>query len=244
MVDAGARRTSKRFEDVIEKGSSQFYTRLRLLYGDPFQDYQKPFSNFSVTAELGNDDSATLNTLLVNGLLHGKKMKGTEKSRNYFFVTMNYDYYNNASFNYGAQSFAAKIFSDKLIGKRSHLQLSGSAGVIALAAVPNKYLYYGEGRNYDYGPGVTAQAGLGLNIADKLFYNFSYNGGWFKTVNGAKSNYFLHTSIQELRLALGKHFSVALEAGLFQLEGNYDDYPDVNDRYNFLRTSVGYRVVF
>ncbi|MEN9572140.1 MAG: hypothetical protein RL172_3371 [Bacteroidota bacterium] len=244
MVDAGGRRAGMRLKDVVERGDNQFYARIRLLYGNPFSDYQKPFSNFSVLAELGADDSSSLNVLQVNGNLYGKKLAGSARSRNFFSVNMNYDYYKNARLNYGAQSFSANYFSDKQLGRRSGLQLSAGAGIVALAAVPNKYVYFGEGRNYDYGPGLNLSGGVGLNIANKLYYNLAYRGAWFKTINGEKSDYYLHTTTMELRLALGKYFSAGMEAGLFQLVGNYRDYPDVNDEYPFGRLFVGYRVVF
>ncbi|MEN9570238.1 MAG: hypothetical protein RL172_1469, partial [Bacteroidota bacterium] len=244
MVDMGGRKANATFKQAVNNGKAEFYTRLQLLYGEPFKNFNKPFSNFSVLAELGADDSAKLNTLQVNGLLYGKQMGAGKSSNNFLFITMNYDFYKNAVLNYGAQSFTAKFLSDKKIGKRSGMQFSGGAGIIALAAVPNKYLYYGEGRNYDYGPGVNLNASIGFNIANRVFYNLAYRGSWFSTINGARSNYFLHTSTSELRVAVNKHFSIGSEGGIFQFKGNFKDYADYENKYKFLRLYAGYRVVF
>ncbi len=243
IVDAGEKRASERVEDVVEKGKNEFFTRIRLLYGDPFTDVKKPFSNFSVTAELSGDDSASLNVLQVNGSLYSKDLSGLN-GITFFYVTMNYDYFKNVKLTYGAQSFTAKIFAERNIFQNSKLQLTAGAGLIALASVPDKYLLYGEGRNYDYGPGVNMTGAIGLNISDRVYYGILYNGGWFTTVNGNESNYFLHTTVNELRVSIRRHFSLSIEGGVFQLKGDYADFPDVNDYYPFLKVAAGYRVVF
>ncbi|HMO63398.1 MAG TPA: DUF3943 domain-containing protein [Ferruginibacter sp.] len=245
MVDAGSRRVGLRVKDFIDRGENEWYTRLRLLYGDPFKDMNKPFSNFSVSAELGNDDSSRLNSLLVSGNLYGKRLRSASPAvKNYFSITMHYDYYKNERLNFGAQSFAANLFSNRKLGLKSELQLSAGAGIVALAAVPNKYVYFGEGRNYDYGPGFTYAGSAGLTVSDKLFCTANYRGAWFKTIDGEQSNYYLHTSSFEARYALSKYFSAGVEGGLFQLIGKYRDFDDVNDEYPFVRVFVGYRIVF
>ncbi len=67
------------------------------------------------------------------------------------------------------------------------------AGAVILAAVPDPYLYYGEGRNYDYGPGVSLIGQAGMNVKKRLDVVFNYKGGWFVTINGNSSTHFLHT---------------------------------------------------
>ncbi len=243
LTDVGIRRTSKEFDEVVENGKNQLYGRLQLFYGKGEQEYEKPFSQFSVIVELGQDDSASLNQLLVNGLLWGRQLRSTERNAIHFQASMNYLYYNNASFNMGAQGFTGQLSSDYRLGPRSGIQLLLGGGVIALAAVPDPYVYYGEGRNYDYGPGVALQGGLNLNIRNRLFYNLFYRGGWFAVVDGEHANYFLHTTVSSLRYTLSRHFTILGESSVFQLKGNYRDYANINYFYTTVRLAMEYRLV-
>ena len=115
------------------------------------------------------------------------------------------------------------------------------AGLIVLAAVPDAYLYYGEGRNYDYGPGFSLMADAKLLVADKLTYSINYRGGWFTTINGNKSSFFLNTVTSELRYYFVPAFSLGAEWGHLNLHGYYKEHPDVNEKYPYVRLSVGWR---
>src|SRR5918993_70068 len=103
-LDLGVRRTSLNTKDVFTKGKNQFYGRFNLLYGDPYEDFDQAFDNFSVAMELGDDDSATINMVRVNGVLKGWEVKNDARTTHITNVTTNYDYFHNAAFQYGGQS--------------------------------------------------------------------------------------------------------------------------------------------
>jgi hypothetical protein len=210
-------------------------------YGEPYEPSRIPFSNFAVAIEAGAADSATLNLVQVNGALKQWRMKETERNNHLFSITMNYDYFNNSAFEYGGQSFNFKLLSAWNRDRKNKLFSSIGAGVIVLAAVPDDYLYYGEGRNYDYGPGASITASGGINIKDKLQASINYSGGWFITLNGNESSFFLNTVSGELRYWLWKKISLAVGGGHFSLNGYYKDYDDVSKRFPFIRYSIGYR---
>jgi hypothetical protein len=241
-LDLGGRRFSEKTEDVFTKGNNEFYMRLKLQYGDPFKDFQKPFSNFSVVVEAGAADSALLNVVQVNGALKGWDLKESSDNLHVATITMNYDYFNNSAFEYGGQSFNFKILSQWKRESKINFETYVGGGIIVLAAVPDDYLYYGEGRNYDYGPGFSLAAGGSININNKFSYSMNYKGGLFKTVNGNESSFFLNTLNAELKYYLLKNLSVSAEYGAFYLNGNYKNYDDVRKKYPFVRLSVGYRL--
>lgn len=243
-LDMGSRRFSEKgSNDIINKGKNELYFRLRLQYGDPFKDVKKPFSNFNVTMEGGNNDSAKINTLRVSGFLHGWQLDGADSStaEHVVNITTNYDFYFNSSFFYGGQSVNISLLSHFQPAKKIRIQTQAGAGIIVLAAVQDEYLYYGEGRNYDYGPGVNLLADANLIVAEKLLFGVHYRGGWFSTVNGNKSTHFLNTVTSELKYSVTSRISLGTEWGHLNLHGKFEKYNDVNRSYPYLRVSAGYK---
>ncbi len=237
--DLGMRRFNERMDDdLLNKGKNEWYFRLKLQYGDPFKDRGKAFSNFNLTVEAGNNDSAKINALRVSGFLHGWRINDSSHALN---LTTNYDYYHNSSFQYGAQSVNMNLFSKFQTGKKTRIETEAGAGIVILAAVPDEYLYYGEGRNYDYGPGFNLFAGGKLLVAEKLSFGLNYRGGWFATVNGNPSTHFLNSLTSELRYLFTKSISLGAEWGRMNLRGNYRDYDDVSRTFPYVRLSAGYK---
>jgi hypothetical protein len=242
IVDLGARRFSTSINDVLEEGDNEFYIRLRLQYGPVYEPVKTPFSSFFVIVEAGAADSAHLNQVYVNGILKQWIMNETVKHRHLGSFTMNYDYFLNNSFEYGGQSFNFKFLSDWNRKSRTRLRTEIGAGPIVLAAVPDDYLYYGEGRNYNYGPGFGVNANVNLDFSNKFVWNINYRSGWFITLNGNDSHFYLNAFSNEFRYNFTSRLSVAMEVGDVTLDGNYENYPDVYKTFPYGRFSFGYRI--
>jgi len=244
-VDAGLRRIGFKSGDLFTtKGQNEWCASVNLRYGDPFLNYKKPFDNFSVYLEVGGADSSALNTLRVVGNLWSTMIGGNEKSTHMLRLSMNYDYYHNTTFQYGGQSFLLAWLAHYDFSNKLHFNTEAGAGAIVLGASPDKYLYYGEGRNYDYGPGIAYTAGCYLNYDNKLFVTADYRGGWTFTVNGNSSTYWLQGFKGEIRYMIYKGLSISGNYGNYQLHGYYKDYSDTKDKYPYLRVSAGYKVTF
>ena len=95
--------------------------------------------------EAGASDPARLNVVQVNGLIKGWDLKESSDNLHVAVLTMNYDYFNNSAFEYGAQSFNFKVLSEWKRDSKRNFETTIGAGIIVLAAVPDDYLYYGEG---------------------------------------------------------------------------------------------------
>lgn len=241
-LDIGWRRFSKEVEDVLSKGDNEFFTRVNLMYGDPYEDLEKPFSNFSLVAELGASDSATLNVLVVNGSLYNNSLKETEDVHHILTATMNYDYYRNNVIQYGGQSFNFKLMSDHKYGEKTHIFLQVGVTGVAIGAVPDDYLLYGEGRNYDFGPGGGFLLGAQLDIAQKFFYSINAKGIWFHTLNGNESDHFLNLFTSDLRYVFTQNFSLGLTFGYFTQNSYYAEFEDLEKHYPFGRIFIGYKI--
>ncbi len=228
----------RKFKVDNSNGSFGFYAHVRLLYGTPFENYETPFSNISVNAELGKDDSSKLNIISAYGSIRGWRINEKENVQHLLMISMNYDYINNESFFYSAQSIKLNLFSSFKMSHGFTINTSVGAGPVILAAVPDSLQY--EGRNYDFCTGIGFHANFTLSIANHLFYTINYRGGWLKTINGNATDYFLHTVTSELRYMLMDGISICAEPGYFNLHANYKNYPDVDRSYPYLRISCRY----
>jgi len=241
VVDIGFRRYSQKIEDLLDKGHNQAYARIKLQYGDPYKRYKKPFDHFSLLVEAGVDDSAALNILRLSGSLHGWPLQERERSAHMADISLHYDYYNKPSFFYSAQSVDFSILSRYTLTPFARLNTQVGLGAVILAAIPDEYLYYGEGRNYDYGPGLGMQASGRLELFNKLSFSANYRGGWSKTLNGNKSSFFLNTFSSEIRYDYWRNFSTSFEWGHFSLNGYYKKMDNVSKTFPYLRLSTGIR---
>ncbi|HEY0244665.1 MAG TPA: DUF3943 domain-containing protein [Mucilaginibacter sp.] len=240
--DMGLRKFNNNDISVLKTGHLGWYGRARLLYGTPYENYKTPFSNISITAEFGQDDSTKVNIISVYGSLTGWLIQSTSSVKHLAIISANYDYIHNSAFFYGGQSVKLNLFSEFVLDKGIKLNTAVGAGPVILAAIPDPYIF--NGRNYDYGPGFAINGSAGLNIDGHLFYSVNYRGGWMETLNGNSSHYFLHTVTTEFSYMFIKGLAVSAEAGYFALNGTYKNYPDQDKRYPYLRTSLRYSVNF
>ncbi|RFZ94601.1 DUF3943 domain-containing protein [Mucilaginibacter conchicola] len=240
--DLGARRFSSITGNGSGKGKTGLFGRAKLMYGNRYKDYRTPFSNIYINVEMGQDDSSLVNMLSVSGSLAGWEIRSNRDLQHLIILSANYDYISNEAFFYGGQSVKANLYSTFEASKKLTFNTNVGLGPTLLAAVPNTYV--ANGRNYDYTSGFGINGGAGLNFANKFFYSVDYRGGWLYTVNGNKSHYFLHTVTSEIRYAFNKSLSLAAEPGYLFLRGKYDEHPDVNKRYPYLRVSTRYSVDF
>ena len=235
--DIGARKFN-----ADHHGRTALYGRIRLLYGMLFENYSTPFSNISINAEFGSDDSSKVNILSVYGSLAGWRINKSSQSRHLLTLSANYDYIHNEAFFYSAQSVKVNLFSEIDLNSKFHITSSIGVGPVFLAAVPDQYRF--KGRNYDYGAGGGIYANFGATLFSHLFYRLNYRGGLLKTINGNESHYALHAVSSEFGYHLTNRVSFCVEPGYFYLHGYYKNFKDVVAKYPYLRLSVRYALNF
>jgi hypothetical protein len=208
FADFGVRQYVNRSDGKVKKWKNELYSGIDLEYGNPFKDIKKPFGNFLATIETGTAE--VLNMIRVKGSLFGWNIKNTEGTKQAANVLFSYDFYNNPAFTYSAESFHLNLVSEYATGTVRARTYIG-AGIIALSAVPNEYLYYGEGRNYDYGCGLGIALAGRMIVSNKLVNVLQYRRGWFKTVNGFDSRYYLGATVWEIKYRVIKNFFAEFE---------------------------------
>ncbi|HLI93590.1 MAG TPA: DUF3943 domain-containing protein, partial [Puia sp.] len=233
-VDAGIR------EFRVDRGNwkSGLYGHLKIQYGSPYENYQTPFSHIYLSAEFGEDDSSKVNVVSAYGSLRGWRIAETENSRHLVMLTANYDFIDNEAFFYSAQSVKVNLFSEYGLTHKIKFSTVVGAGSILLAAVPNQYSY--AGRNYDYCTGVGFNGSGVVNINEHLYLTVAYRGGWFTTLSGTATDYFLHTVSGEISYRIMDGLSICAEPAYFRLHGNYGHDPDIDKTYPYLRISLRY----
>jgi hypothetical protein len=236
-VDFGVRQYINRSEGKIKKWKNELYSSIELEYGNPFIDIKKPFGNFLARIESGTVQ--LLNMIRVKGALYGWDLKNTQNNKQVANILFSYDYYSNPAFAYSAESFHGNLVSEYKL-KTATARTYIGVGIIALAAVPNEYLYYGEGRNYDYGCGLGIALASRIVIANRLVHAFQYRRGWFKTVNGFHSSYYLGATVSSLKYRIFTNFFAEFEWSNYYLSGKYKSLPDVNKRYTNIHGVIEY----
>jgi hypothetical protein len=236
-LDGGARR----FSINNNKGKFGWFAHASMLYGTPYEGYNKPFSNISVNVEIGQDDSSKVNVVSVYGSLTGWSLRDGPEVKHLAILSANYDYIHNEAFSYGAQSVKMNLFSQFALSKKLKLNTQLGTGPIILAAIPDIYPL-SNGRTYDYGSGVALNADGKISLADKLSYSLNYRGGWVKTINGNTEHIFLHTVSNDVTYNFNKNFGLAVESGYFILKGHYKDHPEADNKYPYARASFRYMV--
>jgi len=241
-LNAGIRRFGFRDMGNRSKGNNELLLRFRLIYGEKYKVSNIPFEHFYAQVEAGSGDSTYMNNIQVSGALKTWRFREDAKRLHLYSITLNYDFIKNNAFEYGGQGLTFKLLSDWSKHKKNKFRTEIGSGVTVLGAVPDNYLYYGEGRNYDYGPGIHVTATASLNLNGRLEAELYYKGFRFQTVNGNHSSFILNTISADIRANITPRFNISGGVGQYTLSGFYRDYPNVSEIYPFSRLSVGYRL--
>jgi hypothetical protein len=241
-LNIGSRHFNIKTYQTKLRGKEELYVRLGLLYGEKYAESNVPFDHFSALIELGGGDSTYVNNVQVSGALKTWPMENEGDAKHLYTITMNYDFIKNNAFQYGGQSFAFKLLSNWNPKAKVQFTSEVGSGVIALGAVPDKYLFYGEGRNYDYCAGIQVMASNKINFDHRFETELNYRGSRFQTINGNPSSYILNTLSADLRGFLNKRFSLAAGVGQYSLNGFFKGFDNVAEIYPFARFSVGYKL--
>lgn len=242
VADAGIRFIENKQSKNLSKIKREIFGRIQLEYGDPYSQFKEPFSNFSMAVEAGSSDSSNAIAVQIEGRIFGKKINASNKVEKGFSISINYEFFNNSRFSFSAQSFKANVLSSISLYKKIELQLKTGVGLTPLAAMPNAHMYYGEGRNYDYCTGINLQVGIGINIANKIFYSFNCNGLGAVTVNGYKSFHSFYNYSSILRMKLHKKITLIMNSGNYFFNGNYTNFKNVHDKVRFDYIGIGYKI--
>ncbi|MBB2148158.1 DUF3943 domain-containing protein [Pedobacter gandavensis] len=232
----------RKFNMRDDQANFGVYARLKLIYGNPFDNYKIPFSSFILNAEVGQDDSSFVNSVNIVGTVHGWLLNKNSRNRNLLSITSNYDYLNNQAYYYGSQSLNINLFSEFGLNTSTRIKTSLGMGPIMLAAFGENGIY--NGRPYDYGAGAGVNGNAELNISNKFMFEAHYNGRFINTWNGNTSSYSSQNFVTELEYTLSKEITISTAPSLMLIQENYKNGPDVHKTIPGLKVGFKYRIAY
>src|SRR5690606_25576808 len=99
-IDVGARRFDTQFDDLLDRGKTSLFVKLKLHYSNGEHNYKRPFDQFNVNFEMGKGDSSLINAVNIHAMVYGTEFFGTKRGQYYGLLTAHYDFYNNDAFFY------------------------------------------------------------------------------------------------------------------------------------------------
>jgi hypothetical protein len=210
--------------------ASQASLSLSARYGDPFAgDFVKPFDTFWAEMDLNTPGGTTLTRLEERGLLKGWDWSaGGSTSRHIFGFTQEYSYINNEAEVFGAQMFAAGLYSRFGSGDRVFASTELSAIVIPLAGIKTIDFVDPEAeRTYDYAPGGGLRVGAKLLNARGLeLASLGYSQIRAYTVDGVSDESRLQFFRGSARVPLSRRFGVGAGYWWYGRKTTYADFTE------------------
>jgi hypothetical protein len=114
-------------------------------------------------------------------------------------------------YEYGAQSFTGGITSSYQLGSQWRLLTDVFLRGVAIAGVRSDfYVVTGEGRNYDFGPGLGAGLIASVGIPGKLLFTGTYSGTWVHTLNGSDYDHYLGNGSLGARWYFSRRYGIGV----------------------------------
>lgn len=203
-------------------------------YGDPYQlNHTTPFSHFVYNIAIASS-SPNLTSMNAVGSLMAFQISDKENVKHTLETTLNYNYINNPGFLYGAASVVEQLNSYWTVNKTFDIQTRAGIRFIPMGGTPNDYFYDSvDGRSYDFGQGLGAQASLSLFNNDTWeVFNIQYSMNYIWTQSEpAYSKHFLQEGSVNLQIPLKDYFVFGIGAGYYKRKSYYF-YPEDYFGYN------------
>ncbi|UCH65619.1 MAG: hypothetical protein JSW63_00355, partial [Ignavibacterium sp.] len=201
---------------------------------------KKPFSTFDVSGAISTA-IPNLTRLQSSGDLYGWHLSKSNTTKHLINLTLNYNYFDNPGFIYGGTSINSRLLSHYIIWERTNIVTNFGLGFIAMGATPNDYYSDPEGRNYDFGPGVTINFGATMSKSNwkylGIFYTF--NLIWTQSTP-RESTHHLHILWLNTEIPIFTTFFLNIGYGLYWRNSFYKFEEDQNRRNSVGRISVKY----
>ena len=222
LAAAGGRRLtlpSYRRDDEMDVA----FAALGLQYGDAFGPAAvKPFSVFTITAELASGPTTTVTELGTRGMLGtlGRAPGPTDRVNGVF---MDFEYQWNEAYQFSEQSFGIGTLAQTGSAGSWRLFTDLSAELSPIVASSERYADQAVSRDYDYGGGVGARAMAQVEFRGHRLLSVGYRGFWTATYNGASQSKLTQFATVEARLPLIGGLSAGATYLLYDQRTTYAD---------------------
>ena len=215
------------------------FVDLRVLYGDPFLEFEDPFQSFEFSIQYNRQEKTPIGRLNIQGMLWSTQLKRNDKVHHVLSVNSVSDYMENNAFEVGGQNFAVTLNSRFTLSEDFTLATRVQPMVTIMAGVNSEYGQF-TGRSYDFGSGFGFRTRGVLLRNGYNHFTLGYAGSYTHTLNGAAGNQIIHFMFAEARYPLWAAMSVGVDYYLFMRNSFYRDFPNVHRRVPELRISAAF----
>ncbi len=231
VVQVGLRQVG---DGNLGNGRAAAYVDLEVYYGNPLVDFARPFDSFVLALQLNTVEDPPLGRLQIEGMLYGRVISSTERSRQVLGISQHYDYINNETYEVGGQSLSGTLLSTNRLSDRWTLNTKFQLSALVISGINSEYAA-STGRSYDFGSGAGIRVGGALNKSGFDRVSLAYVGYWSHTLDGAKGSHLLHFVRARVQFPLLRWFGLGAEGILAVRNSYYRDFPNVHRRNPQLR---------
>lgn len=194
----------------------------RVVYGDPSQLTEAPFSTFEVDFELTSIPGAPLYFMRSEGNLWGKVLRRQATGTDWLLSShLRYDYVRSRAFEIGAQSVTFGVERDYMLFKKVRVTAGTRLRAIPIAAVEDDFQPPSdEGRNYDYTYGGGLELQTSFTFPNDFRVRTRSSQTALRVIDGVATSHVLER--QEFLLDAPLGHRTRFEAGLrYQTRRSY-----------------------
>jgi hypothetical protein len=200
-------------------------------YGDPFEEYAKPFDAFEFDVALyGKNEDSSLGLVRIRAGLWGTEMAESSKAKHVFRIEQMFSYINNRTIETGGSAVAASFNSRWGLSEKWNLQTRIAPGALLIWGTGSEYSDFTK-REYDFGTGPGLVTGAFLTRDGRPVLGIDYALTHQITLNGAAGTHTTHMIFANANAPLFAGFGIGVDYRYYIRVSNYRDFPDVNRRH-------------
>ena len=243
VAKAGARFIGD--DHVFDDTQASAFASFAMEYGDPFTEpLRDPFDYFEFGLQFNFDSPDSIDKvgwIDVEGWLFGANEYNEDAVGDFWAAFAHFSYYSNEVFQYGAQEFGVGYLNSYKMGTQYHGHSRLNFNAILLGAAADDYVNI-TGRDYDYGPGLAAEAKWILEKNENPLLILEQDVSWIHTIDGDVGNHFIFLTDVRFDVPLHKQWKLGLEYIFYASRNDYDGLPDVNVSAPEFRASLAFDV--
>lgn len=243
VAKAGARFIGN--HHVFDDTEASAFASFAMEYGDPFTEpLEKPFDYFEFGIQFNFDSPDSIDKvgwIDVEGWLFGKNQYDADATGAFWAGFAHFSYYSNEVFQYGAQEFGVGYLNSHKMSEQYNGFARLNFNAILLGAAADDYVNI-TGRDYDYGPGLAAEAKWILERNQDPILMLEQDVSWIHTIDGDVGNHFIFLTDVRVEVPLHDLWKLGLEYIFYASRNDYDGLPDVNVSAPEFRASLAFDI--
>jgi hypothetical protein len=258
LVSVGAREVGDTGSLGGDGSRTSPFLDLFVAYGSVFDnERRRPYDSFWMQTQINFSDRVDpAGSMTIRGDVLSKPLGEPGAKRAALALVQHFDYVNQRTFEFGAQSLALALSQRFALSASARLELHGELVGTVLGSINSRLQLVeppAEGapelRRYEYGPGLGARAEALLLLRGYPVVQASYRYQWLHVtndtpLNGGAADHDLQIASLKLRAPITRRLGVGVDGELFTRRSHYGDprLVENDDRVPQLRAYVTFRL--